>query len=361
VYDGHGRRVRDLTTGSKYSLYSQSGQLVYTSDARAAKRTNYVYLGGSLVAFSETPIAGGTATVKYQHTDALGTPIAVTDASKAVIETFEYEPFGQLVNSTLKDGPGYTGHVQDAATGLTYMQQRYYDPTIGRFLSVDPVTANSGTGGNFNRYWYANNNPYMFTDPDGRAPCRNDNPNCNRDGDPGSREEQRRCAITCLGGAGASDNKMPKEQRDPASWSDDDWNEWRGEEGARIFKPFTGPIGAGYDFVKGAIEGNAGKMAVSGLALIPGEGQILRFGNTFAKVGHYGARLEKLGLSSKQVEALSGIVAKHVENIATRINIAPGQNIRLTMDMGAVKIGVRASRQSDGSLLITSVHALDGK
>jgi RHS repeat-associated protein len=57
--------------------------------------------------------------------------------------------------------------VQDAMTGLTYMQQRYYDPMIGRFLSVDPVTATS-VGGNFNRYWYANDNPYSFTDPDGR-------------------------------------------------------------------------------------------------------------------------------------------------------------------------------------------------
>lgn len=50
------------------------------------------------------------------------------------------------------------------------MQQRYYDPTIGRFPSVDPVTADSdsGTGANFNRYKYAANNPYRFTDPDGR-------------------------------------------------------------------------------------------------------------------------------------------------------------------------------------------------
>jgi len=47
--------------------------------------------------------------------------------------------------------------------------QRYYDPGIGRFLSVDPVTADGNTGGNFNRYWYANNNPYKFTDPDGRT------------------------------------------------------------------------------------------------------------------------------------------------------------------------------------------------
>jgi len=47
------------------------------------------------------------------------------------------------------------------------MQQRYYDPMLGRFLSVDPVTATS-VGGNFNRYWYGNDNPYKFTDPDGR-------------------------------------------------------------------------------------------------------------------------------------------------------------------------------------------------
>jgi RHS repeat-associated protein len=47
-------------------------------------------------------------------------------------------------------------------------QQRYYDPSIGRFLSVDPVAADTVTGWNFNRYNYAANNPYKFTDPDGR-------------------------------------------------------------------------------------------------------------------------------------------------------------------------------------------------
>lgn len=50
------------------------------------------------------------------------------------------------------------------------MQQRYYDPIAGRFLSVDPVSADPNSGANFNRYWYANNNPYKYTDPDGRCP-----------------------------------------------------------------------------------------------------------------------------------------------------------------------------------------------
>ncbi len=53
------------------------------------------------------------------------------------------------------------------------MQQRYYDPVIGRFYSNDPVDmlghmqkGNPTMG--FNRYAYANNNPYKFTDPDGK-------------------------------------------------------------------------------------------------------------------------------------------------------------------------------------------------
>lgn len=110
-------------------------------------------------------------TVRYIHTDALGSVVAVTDANRDVIERREYKPYGAQLTPALSDGPGYTGHVQDAATGLTYMQQRYYDPGIGVFLSVDPVTATSSPIESFNRYRYANSNPYKFNDPDGRYVC----------------------------------------------------------------------------------------------------------------------------------------------------------------------------------------------
>ncbi|MFA1261952.1 RHS repeat-associated core domain-containing protein [Xanthomonas axonopodis pv. fascicularis] len=109
--------------------------------------------------------------MEYIHTDALGSPVAVTNASGQVVERTFYEPYGAQVDGTPDDGPGFTGHVEDAATGLIYMQQRYYDPMIGRFLSVDPVGVDSGTSANFSRYWYANNNPYKFFDPDGRLGC----------------------------------------------------------------------------------------------------------------------------------------------------------------------------------------------
>ncbi|WP_115563405.1 RHS repeat-associated core domain-containing protein [Xanthomonas arboricola] len=112
------------------------------------------------------PVANAQ-TVRYIHTDGLGSVSVVTDKNHNIIERREYEPYGANLG-TIIDGVGYTGHVMDEITGFTYMQQRYYDPIIGKFLSIDPVTAYSNPMGAFNRYWYANNNPYRFTDPDGR-------------------------------------------------------------------------------------------------------------------------------------------------------------------------------------------------
>lgn len=99
--------------------------------------------------------------------DSLGSPVATSNAAGQVTERTQYEPYGQSIGKSV-DGVGYTGHVSDAASGLVYMQQRYYDPQIGRFLSVDPLTAYSSPVGAFNRYRYADNSPYNFTDPDGR-------------------------------------------------------------------------------------------------------------------------------------------------------------------------------------------------
>lgn len=153
------------------NLCGLDGQLTHRTDTRAGFGIDYISLGGEPDRELKKALSDGAITVEYQHTDALGTPVAVTSSTRSVLERSEYEPYGQLLNRPQHDGPGFTGHVEDALTGLTYMQQRYYDPAIGRFLSVDPVTAyDNGDMRFFNRYAYANNNPYKFSDPDGRCP-----------------------------------------------------------------------------------------------------------------------------------------------------------------------------------------------
>ncbi|MCW6027775.1 RHS repeat-associated core domain-containing protein [Stenotrophomonas sp. SRS1] len=108
-------------------------------------------------------------TVTYIHTDALGNKVATSDEQGNVTARFIYEPYGQSVGPRVLDAPGCAGHVQDSSTGLSYMQQRYFSPELGIFLSVDPVSPHGEKASQFNRYRYANSNPYSFTDPDGRV------------------------------------------------------------------------------------------------------------------------------------------------------------------------------------------------
>lgn len=124
--------------------------------------------GALLLVLGVVPRVAAADVVEYIHTDALGSPVAVTNASGVVIDRTVYGAYGEVINRPLAGGPGYTGHVEDAETGLNQMQERYYDPDTGRFLSVDPISVGKSKGSNFNRYVYANSNPYRFTDPDGR-------------------------------------------------------------------------------------------------------------------------------------------------------------------------------------------------
>ncbi|MCX7033222.1 MAG: RHS repeat protein [Arenimonas sp.] len=175
-YDGSGRRVQTTKASGATTLwmYAQNGQMLFSSKLPVGGgQTTHenVYLGGSLVAtIDHNWPSNAIIATKYQHTDALGSPVAMSNESGAVIERTNYDPYGGAIGKVV-DGIGYTGHVMDPATGLTYMQQRYYDQGVGRFLSVDPVTAlDTGDMRHLNRYAYGFNNPYKFTDPDGRTP-----------------------------------------------------------------------------------------------------------------------------------------------------------------------------------------------
>jgi|GEM_PF-5084912 len=110
---------------------------------------------------------------QYVHTDAIGSAVATTDAVSAITSSTRYTPFGIALENPniLKDHGGFTGHIKDSATGLNYMQARYYDPVMGRLLSVDPVTfMDTGKPGMFNRYSYALNDPVNLTDSNGECP-----------------------------------------------------------------------------------------------------------------------------------------------------------------------------------------------
>jgi len=110
--------------------------------------------------------------VTYYHLDVLGSTVAATDDTGAVLWTESYEPFGERRERS--DGGSnsqwYTGKTEDTAIGLNYFGARWYNSRTGRFTAMDPVGFVESNPQSFNRYAYANNNPYKFVDPDGRVP-----------------------------------------------------------------------------------------------------------------------------------------------------------------------------------------------
>jgi RHS repeat-associated protein len=113
--------------------------------------------------------------VTYFHNDVSGSPMVATDAVGNVVWKESYRPYGDKLrketastNGTNKIG--FAGRPFDSSTGLSYMGARYYDPVIGRFMGIDPKGLDPENIHSFNRYAYANNNPYKFVDPDGHSP-----------------------------------------------------------------------------------------------------------------------------------------------------------------------------------------------
>jgi len=105
------------------------------------------------------------------HFDARGSTIALTEASQTLVNRYSYDAFGSLV-STQEQEPNpfkYTGQfgVYSEPLGLFFASRRFYDASLGRFLTKDPADPRYGDSQVLNQFVYALNNPILFIDPSG--------------------------------------------------------------------------------------------------------------------------------------------------------------------------------------------------
>ena len=123
TYDGHFRRVKQsINNNIIYSVYTKSGDLIHRHDEATNTATDYLKVGAHVVA--EVEQKGGVDTLRYPYFDHLGSPIKIglSDGSTPGAEQTTYMPYGDTWGAAGQraNQRGFTGHIDDSATGLTY-------------------------------------------------------------------------------------------------------------------------------------------------------------------------------------------------------------------------------------------------
>ena len=165
TYDMAGVRSSKTVGSTKYDFTTLSG--LVTRQTGGGKTIDFVYDENN------QPLA-----MKYNNTlyyyvlNAQGDVVRIVNSSRSVVASYTYDPWGKIISSsgTLADiNPlRYRGYYYDSETGFYYLQSRYYDPEIGRFINADSYASTDATGLlSTNMFAYCENNPAMRIDPTG--------------------------------------------------------------------------------------------------------------------------------------------------------------------------------------------------
>jgi len=148
--------------------------LFFTYDAAGTPLTVSIHTGTNCKV-KKGQACGADCETFYYVTNLQGDVIAILDENGNEVAEYSYDAWGRLLCDLDEDEETiyslnpllYRGYVYDRETGLYYLQSRYYNPEIGRFISAD-VYASTGQGilGN-NMFAYCNNNPVNYSDPSG--------------------------------------------------------------------------------------------------------------------------------------------------------------------------------------------------
>jgi RHS repeat-associated protein len=163
---------------NRFTYYPDGQRLSVTN--KAGKTTYYFYDGFNALVETDS---GGTTVARYTsglgiddwismdrgtasyyyHYDGLGSVTVLSDASKTVVASYVYDPWGNILEETgsVENPFRYTGREWDAESRSYYYRARYYDPEVGRFTTKDPI----GFAGGVNLYGYVRGNPIRYLDP----------------------------------------------------------------------------------------------------------------------------------------------------------------------------------------------------
>ena len=197
----NGRQLSTLGVDGKTVSYTYDADGQRTAKTVGTDQTTYLYIGGQLCKVNN-PTAGleffydddgralgfsisseryGYAKFYYVY-NAQGDVVQLRDAANNVTANYLYDAWGKLLHICTYSGQEitdasdaallnpirYRGYVYDSETGLYYLNSRYYDPQLGRFVNADGyASTGQGITGN-NMFAYCGNNPVNRVDPTGQ-------------------------------------------------------------------------------------------------------------------------------------------------------------------------------------------------
>lgn len=174
IYDADGNLLIRRNTSGETVLYLDGGTEVHLDTSTSTAKhwaQRYYSAGGSVIALRTNK--SGTSTLTWLAADQHGTSSLALDATTQAVTKRYTNTFGVPrtgSTGTWPDDKAFLGASADPGTGLTHLGAREYDPSIGRFISVDPVL-NLAEQQSLNGYTYGNNNPATLADPAGTDPC----------------------------------------------------------------------------------------------------------------------------------------------------------------------------------------------
>ena len=175
-YDVNGLRTYKIVDGVRHDYVYASGQLLresFTLDGHS-----YVY--DFLYDQSGRPsmlnyISNGYSSRYYYVLNLQGDVMALVTSEGVEVAKYTYDAWGNVTPDTTlwlsnRNPLRYRGYYYDTETGFYYLQSRYYDPALGRFLNADSY-ASTGQGFlGYNMFAYCGNNPVIYTDHNGKKP-----------------------------------------------------------------------------------------------------------------------------------------------------------------------------------------------
>ena len=172
VYDNDGRRIQK-TVGDKVTRFYLDGDKIIAQKEEGGERMDFLYdEKGTPFAFEYQE------KMYFYQTNLQGDIIGIVDSKGSQVVVYRYDAWGEVLVSSDASGFGlaqinplrYRGYYYDQETGLYYLQTRYYDPKVRRFLNADDasvLTKDPEQLTEKNLYAYCDDNPVMYRDDAG--------------------------------------------------------------------------------------------------------------------------------------------------------------------------------------------------